>query len=195
MHPSDVTRALAKLAVICVLAFATLLAPSVAAYAEPVTCGSLTISHRDGLALKEGTDFTYASNVLTIKTLRPVVVGMSDQGDGASPDRIVVDPGETSTAHVTLSDVNIDEKPGNASDATPNDNEDMLPGATTDEKLDNAGAVNGGKPSEGPSTVGQGTSEHERVPSTGDFSPSASAVLLAGFAVVLIAALSRRCRS
>lgn len=108
MHPSDVTRALAKLAVVCVLAFATLLAPSVAAYAEPVTCGSLTISHRDGLALKEGTDFTYASNVLTIKTLRPVVVGMSDQGDGASPDRIVVDPGETSTAHVTLSDVSID---------------------------------------------------------------------------------------
>lgn len=108
MHPSDVTRALAKLAMVCVLAFATLLAPSVAAYAEPVTCGSLTISHRDGLALKEGTDFTYASNVLTIKTLRPVVVGMSDQGDGASPDRIVVDPGETSTAHVTLSDVSID---------------------------------------------------------------------------------------
>lgn len=108
MHPSDVTRALAKLAVVCVLALSTLLAPSVAAYAEPVTCDSLTISHRDGLALKEGTDFTYASNVLTIKTLRPVVVGMSDQGDGASPDRIVVDPGETSTAHVTLSDVNID---------------------------------------------------------------------------------------
>lgn len=108
-----------------------------------------------------------------------------------SPDDGATEPGGSDEAP----DDGTNEKPGNASDATPNDNEDMLPGATTDEKLDNAGTVNGGKPSEGPSTVGRGASEHERVPSTGDFSPSASAVLLAGFAVVLIAALSRRCRS
>lgn len=132
--------------------------------------------------------------------------GVDEPGDGEDETPDANEPGEDADQSPDdgatepdgsdeAPDDGTNEKPGNTSDATPNDNEDMLPGATTDEKPDNAGTVSGSKPSEKPSTVGQGASEHEQVPSTGDFSSNASTVLLAGFAIVLIAALSRRCRS
>lgn len=91
--------AMAAVAMLMALAFAGMLAPGIA-FASGQT-GAFTVT---GGAY--GTDYSYASNVLTIKSTTNITI-KNDNPNTATTDRIVVE--KDKSANITLAGVNIDQ--------------------------------------------------------------------------------------
>jgi uncharacterized repeat protein (TIGR02543 family) len=83
-----------------------------AAYADAgpaVTLGEFTLALDTGESEPEvDTDYTYDSNILTIKSSKAMTVSMASSGSTTTADRLVIDPGVGNVANVTLYGVNID---------------------------------------------------------------------------------------